>query len=244
MGLISKFVIVNGIRLHYLEGGAGRPLLIIPGWLTTAFMYRQAGEILLNNFKVFIIDVPGQGKSGKLTRNWQLADYLKTVNSFIRSQGLKNLVLVGHSLGGAISAAIYENNPGITKLILINSLGAHTPHLFKIWAKSVLKRPFNMDILIYLPEFIKTILFPHYLSLKRSLNVIFNLNLEAELKKVTKEVIILWGDKDKLLSSEYGKNLAAFFPNARFISVEEGQHSWPIIFPERFVNYLDYLCLK
>lgn len=241
MKLISKFVIIEGMKLHYLAGGEGRPLLIIPGWLGTAAMYRPSGEMLLHNFKVYIIDIPGQGKSGKLSKDWQFADYQNILNNFIKLLNLQNLILIGHSFGGAIGASVYQDNPNISKLILVNSLGANTPGLFKVWAKSMRQRSFKSEIMIYFPEFIKNVLFPHYLSLKRSLNIIFNLNIEEELKKITKEAIILWGSNDTMLVLEYGRNLAKLIKNSKFITVEGGQHSWLIIFPDRLVNHINYL---
>jgi pimeloyl-ACP methyl ester carboxylesterase len=240
MLLTSNFTTINGIKLHFLEGGQGRPILIIPGWFGTAEMYRHVGEVLSQKYQTIIVDPPGFGRTAKMPLHWRFNDYQKTFTEFIKSKNLDNLILIGHSLGGAIAAAIYQDNPSITKLILADCLGIKTPNLFRYWVQNTLIKTAHKEVWIYLPEFLRNIFFPHLGSLKRSVRIIFNLDLTEQLKKITKEVILFWGEKDKLLSVKYGQAMAGIIKNSKFIIVEGATHSWPATSPERFINYIHY----
>lgn len=34
-GFENKYIQVNGVRIHYVEGGSGKPLICLPGWPQT-----------------------------------------------------------------------------------------------------------------------------------------------------------------------------------------------------------------
>lgn len=241
MTLLSQYLEINKIKIHYLEAGQGQTLVIIPGWLGTAGMLKKTGELLAINHQVIITDLPGQGKSSKIPKGWQFYNYQEIFSEFFKIKNLSNIILVGHSLGGAIAAAVSINNPRVAKLIIVNSLGKRTPNLFKTRAKNIFTKLPGAEILVYLPGFIKNILFLHTLCIKRSLSIVLNLDISDQLKKITAETIILWGDQDDMLAVDYGQSLSKIINNSRFIIVKDAEHSWIITEPERFVNYINYL---
>ena len=38
-GFANKYATVNGIKLHYVEGGSGEPLICLPGWPQNRYSY-------------------------------------------------------------------------------------------------------------------------------------------------------------------------------------------------------------
>lgn len=95
----------NGIRQHYLHfRGAGHSVLIVPGIVSPAILWRHVGEWLSDDYNCFILDVRGRG----LTEAGPHLDYgvdacARDVVSFVETTNLAAPIVVGHSMGGRIA---------------------------------------------------------------------------------------------------------------------------------------------
>ena len=65
MSAESKFVEVEGLRLHYLEQGGGDPVLLLHGWPTSSFLWRNVIGRLGPQSRGIALDLPGFGQSEK-----------------------------------------------------------------------------------------------------------------------------------------------------------------------------------
>ena len=107
---------------HVAEEGLGRPLLLIHG---LAGQMRNFGRPMIDDlardYRVIRIDRPGSGYSPRLpSRRAHLAEQADAVAALIDELGLDRPVLVGHSLGGALSLAIAIRHPDkVSALALI-----------------------------------------------------------------------------------------------------------------------------
>jgi hypothetical protein len=61
LGFISSFATVNGIRLHYVAGGKGSPVLLLPGWPETWWAYHKIMPDLAKRHRVIVVDLRGMG---------------------------------------------------------------------------------------------------------------------------------------------------------------------------------------
>ena len=61
----SGYATVNGISLHYVAGGSGSPLFLLPGWPETWWEYRDVMPALAENHRVIAVDLRGMGGSDK-----------------------------------------------------------------------------------------------------------------------------------------------------------------------------------
>ncbi len=110
----GQFLEIDGQRLHYVDtGGAGPAVVLIHGLGGTLWHYTYAlVDKLSSEFRVIAVDRPGSGYS---TRPDDLSARLgvqaDTLAKFMRALGLKQPLLVGHSLGGALSLAIALDHP-------------------------------------------------------------------------------------------------------------------------------------
>ena len=104
----GKFIAIDGNRIHYVERGEGRPILFIHGMGGTQFHFSYPlFDRLDGDFRLIAIDRPGSGYStrrrgGPVTPAEQAA----FVARLIDEMGLEKPLVVGHSLGGAISLAL------------------------------------------------------------------------------------------------------------------------------------------
>src|ERR1019366_2094831 len=55
----------DGIRIHYLEAGSGRPLVFIPGWTMPAWIWQKQIDEFSKAYHVIAVDPRSQGESDK-----------------------------------------------------------------------------------------------------------------------------------------------------------------------------------
>ena len=110
----GQFVDIDGQRLHYVDtGGTGPVIVMIHGLGGTLWHFRYALlDKLSREFRIIAVDRPGSGYSTRPDdAPAKLSAQADTLAKFIRALGLKRPLLVGHSLGGALSLAIALDHP-------------------------------------------------------------------------------------------------------------------------------------
>jgi len=110
----GRFIEIDGQRLHYVDTGGTRPAIVmIHGLGGTLWNYTYAlVDKLSGEFRVIAVDRPGSGYSARPDdAPAKLSAQADTLANFMRALGLKQPLLVGHSLGGALSLAIALDHP-------------------------------------------------------------------------------------------------------------------------------------
>ncbi|AOJ06171.1 alpha/beta hydrolase [Burkholderia sp. ABCPW 14] len=124
----GKFVDVGADRLHYVEYGEGPPIVFVHGLCGQLrnFAYLDL-QRLAKSHRVILVDRPGSGRSTRGPRSTaNVYAQARTIAMFIATLGLDKPVVVGHSLGGAISLALGLNHPqSVSRIALIAPL-THT----------------------------------------------------------------------------------------------------------------------
>jgi N-formylmaleamate deformylase len=103
--LYGANIFANKIRQHYLRyGGAGAPLILIPGITSPAATWGFVARRLGQSFDTYVLDVRGRGLSETgPTLDYSLDAYAKDVAEFAAALDLEHVVLVGHSMGARIA---------------------------------------------------------------------------------------------------------------------------------------------
>lgn len=112
----------DGVRLHYLEAGAGRPLVLIPGWSQTAAMYQHQFEGLGKSYRVIALDMRGHGESEKPAHGYRIARLALDTHDALVALNLRDVTLGGHSMACAVIWSYWEQfgSDLLSKLILID----------------------------------------------------------------------------------------------------------------------------
>lgn len=112
----------DAVNLHYLEAGAGRVLLLIPGWSQTAAMFQGLIDDLSRDHKVVAIDMRGHGQSAKPSHGYRIARLAKDLYEFLVHSNLTDVTLIGHSMGCAVIWSYLELNDAknISRLVFID----------------------------------------------------------------------------------------------------------------------------
>ena len=103
----------NGVNIVYTDTGRGdTTLLFVHGWCINKSYWSAQVAHFGNAYRVVTIDLPGFGESGRNRNQWDTRTYAQDVDSVIMQLGLKNVILVGHSMAGDIVLLSAIDNPG------------------------------------------------------------------------------------------------------------------------------------
>ncbi|WP_223707092.1 alpha/beta fold hydrolase [Niabella beijingensis] len=120
----NHFINVNGIQLHYVIGGQGDPLVLIPGYPETWWAYNKVMPILIKKYRVIVIDIRGMGSSDKPFEGYDKRNMAKDVFELVQHLGLKRISIAGHDIGAHVAFSFAVNYSDIVaKLIMLD-----TPH--------------------------------------------------------------------------------------------------------------------
>jgi pimeloyl-ACP methyl ester carboxylesterase len=254
--LVWKRTTVDGRTALYGVAGEGVPVLFIHGWGLGQHSYKRALKRLVHmGCRVYAPALPGFGGTPDLpARHFSFAGYADWVDQFLQAVKVDEPVfVVGHSFGGGVSIRFAHDFPArIRSLVLINSVGGSR------WtgdkndhAKSLAERPlwdwgihFPGDILLpkQLTKVLPVVLedaVPNLVRNPLAFWKVANLARTADLRPELEElkarkvpVVVLWGDKDRIIPR------AAFDDLCQAIGLQgevvEGTHSWLLADPDAF----------
>ena len=123
--LPSRWVTVDGCRMHYRMGGAGRqPLVLVHGLTVSGNYLLPTAAELLQDFTVYVPDLPGFGASEKPRHVLGIVEMAETLKAWMDATGLERAYLLGNSLGChtvAVFAGSYRER--VTGTILVSPVG-------------------------------------------------------------------------------------------------------------------------
>ncbi|MGD9502462.1 MAG: alpha/beta fold hydrolase, partial [Methyloceanibacter sp.] len=93
----------DGVRLGYLEGGEGRPLILLPGWSQGATIFGRQFEDLRQIGRVIALDHRGHGESDKPDHGYKVERLAKDLFEVIDRLQLEEPDIVAHSMGAAVA---------------------------------------------------------------------------------------------------------------------------------------------
>jgi pimeloyl-ACP methyl ester carboxylesterase len=124
----SKFMPVLGMKVHYRDEGVQTdsvPLILLHGMSSSLNTWDSVAMSLKAERRVISLDLPGFGLTGPSPENaYNFPYYSKFIDSFTTRLKIKRFILVGNSMGGAISWNYALHNPkGLAKMVLIDAAG-------------------------------------------------------------------------------------------------------------------------
>ena len=117
-----RFTTSDGIALHYLDFGSGRPILMVPGWSQTAEMFREQLLPLSKHFRCLAVDMRGHGESQQGGQGYTIDRFATDLSELISSLGLEQPILLGHSMGAAVLWRYVEKYgvANVSKMIFVD----------------------------------------------------------------------------------------------------------------------------
>lgn len=119
----KKYIQIDGVSLHYDQRGLGPPLVLLHGFPTSSYIWRNIIPGLTYGTTVYSLDLMGFGFSEKPPdRTYSLETYVSQLSTFLDTLHLENPILAGQDIGALIATLYTIRNPGkVRKLILMNA---------------------------------------------------------------------------------------------------------------------------
>ena len=128
-GFANGYAEVNGVKLHYVTAGTGKPLILLPGWPETWWSYRKMMPILAKSYKVIVVDIRGMGGSDKPQSGYDKKTIATDIYELIHQLGYQQVFMAGHDIGSMVAFSFAVNYPDATlKLVMLD-----IPHPDESW---------------------------------------------------------------------------------------------------------------
>jgi len=173
----SRFVEVEGNRIHYIDEGSGPTLLLLHPGVGWSFMYSDIIQGLRSRFRCVALDLPGFGLSPAIPAyQHTLTGDSRLLDRFISTLGLTDVTLFSHDLTGSIALGVVARRPEWFRAVIVLPSFA--------WLLERYRRVYPMIQLLGS-------------SLFRFLSTHFNFFLEYMLKTITKKPKQPLSDREK-----------------------------------------------
>lgn len=262
LGDEDRFVAVEGHRLRYRQAGDGPPVVLIHGFAGSAYTWRHLMPLLAKGHSVYAIDLLGFGLSEKPARaDHSLAGHGRRVVAALRALGLRDVTLVGHSMGGVVAAYAALDDPEgrIARLALLDANfyrrnGPPIPVFFPLPRLLALRfyrpegRLASLRRCYHDPRHLTPEAAAAYLAPTTTLGAVESLtaflaapgpstyaHLPPRLRLPTR---ILWGAHDQLWPLDDMDRLAHAIPGARAVSIPGAGHMLQEEQPDRVAEEL------
>jgi len=141
----------EGNSIHYKKFGKGKPLIFLHGWGSNSEVMLPLATSLKIKRTIYLLDLPGFGKSPEPTDAWTVSDYARCVASFITSVAGSRADILAHSFGGRITLKICSSSEYkslVDKVIITGGAGMKPRrppkyYIKKYFAKSI-RCPFTL----------------------------------------------------------------------------------------------------
>ena len=123
----ARYARVNGWRMHYVDEGAGYPVLLLHGNPTWGFLYRDViGPLVQSRRRVIVPDMIGFGLSEKPAREHAhtLDGHIANLVGLVRHLDLTRVTVVCHDWGGPTGLSFAMSNPSRVRALVVMSTWA------------------------------------------------------------------------------------------------------------------------
>lgn len=99
-----EFADVDGVRMHYVKGGSGTPVVLVHGWPQTWYGWWPIMPALAEHHTVYAVDLPGLGDSSGTPTGYDKATLARYVHTLIADRlGIRDARVIGHDFGAAVA---------------------------------------------------------------------------------------------------------------------------------------------
>lgn len=243
--MLQRNIIVDNLNINFCQSNSldvKNTLVFLHGWGSNALVFKNVFE-KCDSF--IALDLPGFGKSDFPETAWNVSDYAIFFRNFLEKLEIKNPILAGHSFGGSIAIKHNVKCGASKKNILIGTSGFRKRPkkllLYKVGAK-IFKIVFSFPGLNLLKnkareKFYESIGSADYINsgkLKETYKKIISEDLSDDMKKVSAETILIWGENDAETPLEDGKKINNLIKNSKLFVIKNAGHYVFFDQPEEF----------
>jgi pimeloyl-ACP methyl ester carboxylesterase len=119
----SRYVSVDGMRLHAVTGGSGPAVLLICGWPQTWYTWRDVLPALAKDFTVVAMDPRGVGLSDKPVSGYDSTTLANDAVDLMKALGHEHFALVSHDVGAWTGYALAsEHSASVDRYVAMETI--------------------------------------------------------------------------------------------------------------------------
>lgn len=251
---MENYISENGF--NYKSVGDGQPLVILHGLMGGLSNFEGLFDFFpKNGYAVLAPELPVYNST---LLNTNVKYFAKYVKKFIDHKKLKNVVLIGNSLGGHVGLIFSKLFPKLVKgLVLTGSSGLYENSMGDSYPK---REDYNFikkktQEVFYRPEIatkeIVDEIFETVNDRKKLIKILamaksaIRHNMSSDLPKITNETAIIWGKNDTVTPPNVGKEFNNLIPNSEIFWIDKCGHAPMMEHPQKFNKILfDWLKSK
>jgi haloalkane dehalogenase len=136
-----RYTELDGLRMHHVDEGVGRPVLLLHGEPTWSFLYRKMIPVLVGaGLRCLAPDLVGFGRSDKpaAVEDYSYARHVGWLVQWLEANELEDLVLVGQDWGSLLGLRLAAEHPGrFAAVVIANGFlptgDRRVPFAFHLW---------------------------------------------------------------------------------------------------------------
>ena len=248
IGMKNKLINEGGF--NYLEIGEGQPIIILHGLMGGLSNFQGVIDYFpLKGYKVIIPELPIYDLPLKKTTVKQFAEFLL---SFLEFKGLKDVVLLGNSLGGHIGLVFTKNYADYVKgLVLTGSSGLYENSMGETYPKRG-----NYD---YIKQKSEEVFYDPKVATKEIVDEVFETvndrnkliktlaiaksairhNMAQDLPNMPTNTCLIWGKNDEVTPPKVADEFHELLPKSSLYWIDKCGHAPMMEHPEEFNRILE-----
>ena len=168
-GFEHRYVRVDGQRIHCSLLGAGKPVLLIPGWPQTWYAWRHVMVALAENgLRAIAVDPLGTGYSARPEHGYDTGSAARALHQLMSQLGYESYAVAGHDVGMWVGYALASDYPDAVERIALTEAVipglAPAPQIFVAPSDNIFLWHFMFNQVLDLPEFLTSGREKEYLS--------------------------------------------------------------------------------
>lgn len=244
---MDHVVEVKGKNISYSDTGSGHTIVFLHGWMDSKKVYSDVIEILSKKYRCIGIDLPGFGHS-ETVEGIKVNEMSALIHGLIKKLKVNEFNLVGHSLGGGVSIVYAKKHQDkVKRIVLISPFVSYkqfskiTYYMIRYLIPNFIKTRVSSMFFKFI-TLINHIFYHKSLSLEylkhvenedasqkaiNAFNIAYelsSLDLYKTLAKVRKDILIVYGMKDSLLSIKPLVPFFGVFNNIRLAIFQDVRH--------------------
>ncbi|GIK38358.1 MAG: alpha/beta hydrolase [Chloroflexota bacterium] len=251
----TGLITLNGLTINHTITGHGRPVVLVHGHASSQDLWAKVNLLNSGNYCRYTLDLPGHGAADKPPLEWfSLENYTALLEDFCRYFGLKDIVLVGHSMGGLLSLNLALTRPEwVASMILIAPVveGSFLAYLDP-WLnlEKLVHQPLAERLLQFYnaypwlaapvglnwyarPSMLLTDSFKQaqadfarcpLATLYGNFKLVRQADLRPHLSRLQTPTLVITGDQDRVVPPRQAELLARYAPHAKLVIIPQSGH--------------------
>jgi len=252
---------IDGNKIRYFEKGTSKDtLLLLHGLGASAERWENVIPLFAKKFKVIVPDLIGFGYSDKPMVDYTTDYFAEFVSKFVNKVGIKELNVIGSSLGGQIAAeSIINHDVNVKKLVLVSPSGVmkHSTPALDVYISAALYPNTDSALNAFqamsgrkkidekiVSGFVERMQLPNAkMAFMSTLLGLSNSQIITEkLQLITIPTLIVWGENDPIIPIEYAQSFVSGINDCRFYKMTGCGHVPYVEKPKTFFQIVsDFL---